>query len=191
VRSGDARPLVSVLEHNRLDLLTLAALTSRLLHLSQAGAAAARSAGEALALGRLYMRAGLEARAREAFAQCIQMSHAPAGAFDPIRIEAVCGLAQALRRARRFDEAAVCWQRLADTCGCPAPVLREAIEALAIHHEHRVRDLITAKAFALQGFDRETGSARARAVQHRVARLDRKLELKKQKLGLFTLLETA
>jgi uncharacterized protein YprB with RNaseH-like and TPR domain len=191
VRSGDAQPLVSVLEHNRLDLLTLAALTSRLLHLSQAGATAARSAGEALALGHLYMRAGHEARARDAFTQCIRMSHAPAGAFEPIRIEAISALAQALRRARRFDEAAACWQRLADTRGCPAPVLREAIEALAIHHEHRVRDLVTAKAFALRGIEREMPPSRTRAVQHRVARLDRKLELKNQRLGLFALLETA
>ena len=191
VRSGDAQPLVSVLEHNRLDLLTLAALTSRLLHLSQSGAMAARSAGEALALGHLYLRSGHEARARDAFMQCIQMSHAPAGAFEPITIEAICALAQALRRARRFDEAAACWQRLADTRGCPAPVLREAIEALAIHHEHRVRDLVTAKTFALRNLEADQHPRRTRAVQHRVARLDRKLELKNQKRGLLALLETA
>jgi uncharacterized protein len=191
VHTGDARPLIPVLEHNRLDLLTLAALTSRLLHLSQAGAAAARTAGEALALGRLYMHAGLETRAREALTQCIQMSPAPAGAFEPIRVDAICALAQALRRVRRFDEAAACWQRLADTRGCPAHVLREASEALAIHHEHRVRDLLTARVFALRGLEPGMRPARTRAVQHRVARLDRKLELKKQKLGLFALTETA
>ncbi len=144
-----------------------------------------------LVLGHLYVRAGHEARARDAFRQCIQMSRAPAGAFEPITIEAICALAQALRRARRFDEAAACWQRLADTRGCPAPVLREAIEALAIHHEHRVRDLVTAKAFALRNLEADRHPRRTRAVQHRVARLDRKLELKNQKRGLFALLETA
>src|SRR5206468_2143283 len=81
LRTGDAALLVPVLEHNRLDLLAVAALMSRLLHLSQAGARAAASAGEALALGRLYMRGGFEARAREAFTHSIEMSRASAGAF--------------------------------------------------------------------------------------------------------------
>ena len=67
VRSGDAGPLVDVLEHNRLDLLSLAALTARLLHLVQMGPADARDAQEMLALGRVYERAGLDARAREAY----------------------------------------------------------------------------------------------------------------------------
>ena len=43
VRTGDARPLVAVLDHNRQDLLTLAALTARLLHLSHAGPGEARN----------------------------------------------------------------------------------------------------------------------------------------------------
>jgi len=176
VRTGDARPLAAVLEHNRLDLLTLAAITSRLLHLSQAGPAAASTAGEALALGRVYMRAGLDARARDAFTHCIEMSRAPAGAFDSTRIEALWALAQALRRARRHDEAAFCWQRLADMCGCPSRIVREAIEALAIHHEHRVRDLPAAKVFALRSLETELHPARTQAVQHRLARLDRKLQ---------------
>jgi uncharacterized protein YprB with RNaseH-like and TPR domain len=187
VRSGDARPLVAVLEHNRLDLLTLAALTSRLLHLSEMGPEAAHSAGEALALGRVYMRAGLEGRARDAFTRCIRMSRAPAGAFDATRIEALWALAQALRRARHHDEAATYWRTLMDTRGCPAHIAREAIEALAIHHEHRVRDLLAARALALQGLEQEQRPTYTRAVQHRIARLDRKLTRRSQNLELLTL----
>jgi uncharacterized protein len=190
LRTGDGGLLAPVMEHNRLDLLTVAALLSRLLYLSEVGAEAARTAGEALALGRLYMRAGIEDRARDAFRRSIEMSHAAEGAFDPVRIDAMWGLAQALRGCRRFDEAAEWWQRLAETCGCPAPVRREAIEALAIHHEHRVRDLTAAKAFALRNLEGELHLGRTQAVQHRVARLDRKLETKSQKLGLFAF-ETA
>jgi uncharacterized protein YprB with RNaseH-like and TPR domain len=187
VRSGDARPLVAVLEHNRLDLLTLAALTSRLLHLSEMGPEAADNAGEALALGRVYMRAGLQARAREAFARCIRMSRAPAGAFDAIRVDAVWALARALRRARHHGEAAAYWRTLLDTPGCPSHIAREAIEALAIHHEHRVRDLLTARAFALRSLENEQQPTRARAVEHRIARLDRKLERRSQNLELIDL----
>ena len=65
VRSGDAGPLEAVLEHNRLDLLTLAALTARLLHLTRSGPDAARDAREALALGHVYARGGSSERARE------------------------------------------------------------------------------------------------------------------------------
>jgi len=191
IRSGDATLLVPVLEHNRLDLLTVAALLARLLHLSEAGAGAARSAAEALALGRVYMRAGLDDRARAAFTRSIEMSRASEGAYDPIRIEAMCALAQALRRGRRFDEAAGWWRRLADTCGCPPLIMREAVEALAIHHEHRIRDLCTAKSFALRNLEGEEHPGRTLAVQHRVARLDRKLERRNEKLGLFAFLERA
>ena len=189
VRNGDARPLVAVLEHNRLDLLTLAALTSRLLYLSEHGSEAVHSAGEALALGRVYMRAGLEAQARDAFAQSIRMSHAPPGAFDTVRIEALRALGQALRRARRYGEAAACWRTLAETRACPAHLAREAIEALAIHHEHRVRDLVTAKAFALQALEGEQRPTRARAVAHRLARLDRKMGRRSRELELLELVE--
>ena len=45
VRTGDARPLVGVLEHNRLDLLSLAGLTARLLDLVRQGPDAARHPG--------------------------------------------------------------------------------------------------------------------------------------------------
>src|SRR5207247_6217458 len=59
VRTGDARPLAAVLEHNRVDLLSLAALTARLFHVTRHGPEAARDAREALALGHVYMRSGL------------------------------------------------------------------------------------------------------------------------------------
>ena len=75
VRSGDARPLVAVLEHNRLDLLTLAGVTARLVHLVRSGPEEARDAREALALGHLYARAGPDdGRARAAFSRAANAS---------------------------------------------------------------------------------------------------------------------
>ena len=175
VRSGDARPLAAVLEHNRLDLLTLSALTARLLRLVRLGPAAARDAREAYALGTTYARAGLDARARECYAQAVAMSPAPAGAFDAVRLESLRALALAWRRARDFEKAAACWRQLLETRGCPPALHREAAEALAIHHEHRVRDLDAAKAFALRSLIDEPRPAWTQAVQHRLARLDRKM----------------
>jgi uncharacterized protein len=175
VRTGSSQPLVAVLEHNRQDLLTLAALTVRLLYLSRVGPPAARDAAEALALGRTYARAGHEDRARQALARAIAMSRAPAGAFDPVRIEGLRSLALAWRRVRQFDEAAKCWRELLDARGCPPHVAREATEALAIHHEHRTRNLLTARDFALQGLAALSTPVAQEATQHRLARIERKL----------------
>jgi hypothetical protein len=60
-------------------------------------------------------------------------------------------------------------------------VAREATEALAVHHEHRLRDLGAARSFALRGLDEDVTpeatarSSWSRAVHHRLARLDRKM----------------
>ena len=71
-------------------------------------------------------------------------------------MEALRSLALARRRARQFTEAASCWRALLDIAACPPHVAREAMEALAIHHEHRVRDLATAKVFALRSLGTRT-----------------------------------
>jgi uncharacterized protein len=173
VRSGDARPLEAVLEHNRLDLLSLAGLTARLLDVVQTGPDAARDAREALALGGVYARAGDDPRALVALQRAVEMSAGPAGS---VRVESLRALAIALRRARRFEEAAGCWRRLLEEPSCPPPCAREANEALAIHHEHRVRDLAAAKAFALRSLEHGPPPAWHHAVQHRVARIERRME---------------
>ena len=64
VRTGDPRGLAAVMEHNRLDLVSLAMLTARASQLLEDGPAAARTAREALGLGRLYERAGMALEAR-------------------------------------------------------------------------------------------------------------------------------
>ena len=176
LRTGDVRLLTSILEHNRRDLLSLAGLTARLLDMVENGPRGTLSAREALALGRVYLRAGLEARAREALVRAVGMSRAPQGAFDPVRTEGLRALALVLRRSRQFDEAAACWQQLFDMRGCPPAVTREAAEALAIHHEHRLQNLTGARTFAERSLEPGSGPTWTSAVRHRLARIDRKLE---------------
>jgi len=177
VRTGDADPLAAVLEHNRRDLLSLAALTARLFHLARSGPEAARDAREAIALGRIYARAGLDDRACDAFGHALDRCRSPRGAFDPLRIDALRQLAVVRRRTRRHDEAASCWRALLEIRGCPPAIVREATEALAIHHEHRVRDLPAARLFALQSLETVEGwrPGWTSAVQHRLTRIDRKM----------------
>ena len=62
-----------VFEHNRLDLLTLAALTARALHLVRVGPEQAADPREALALGWIYARAGLDALGRQAYERAIDL----------------------------------------------------------------------------------------------------------------------
>ena len=177
VRSGDASPLQSILEHNRLDLLTLAALTARLLHLTRVGPDGARDAREVLALGHVYACAGFDERARAAYRDALGRCRSPRGAYDVVRIEALRRLAFACRHARLFAEAAGCWSELLEIRGCPPLVEREATAALAIHNEHRRRDLTAAKTFALRTLDADPAPAWKAAAQHRIARLDRKMVL--------------
>lgn len=170
VRSGDARGLEVVLEHNRLDLLSLALVTARAAQVLDAGPAGARTAREGIGMGRLYERGGLAAQARAAYTRAADL---PADAAT--RAEALRACAVLARRGRGYDEAASAWRRVLDVPDCPAPVAREAAEALAVHHEHRLRDFEVARRFALQSLRFHATATRAQAVRHRLARLDRKL----------------
>jgi hypothetical protein len=117
------------------------------------------------------MRAGLEARACDAFQQAADRS----SAHGAVRIESLRALALAWRRARQHERAAACWSALLNAPACPRHVAREATDALAIHHEHRVRDLAVAKGFALRSLESGVHPASHAAVRHRLARIERKM----------------
>ena len=203
VRTGDARPLDGVLEHNRLDLLALAMLTARAAQLLEGGAAGAHTPREALGLGRLYERGGMLAEGRACFARAagvglpafalptaplqadrVLQQRDPGGGgtgrasanVDPLTLtEALRAYGVVCRRERRYAEAADAWRRILALRGCPAHIAQEATEALAVHHEHRLRDLSAARQFAMQALQFSASTTRVQAVQHRLARIDRKL----------------
>jgi uncharacterized protein len=180
VRSGNARPLAAVLEHNRLDLISLAMLTARTAQMLEEGPAAARSAREALGLGRIYEQGSLigDAWTSYALAAGISESTDTGRGFqaDPTtRAEALRAYALLGRRQRKYEDAAEGWRRLLQLPDCPATLAREASEALAVHHEHRLRDAATARQFASQALLFPSTNARLQAARYRLARLDRKL----------------
>ncbi len=170
LRRGDPAPLVPVLEHNRLDLLSLAALTARGCRLVAEGVARASGAAQCLALGGLYERAG---RINDAL-ECYRHAAGRASDDDDIRADALSRLARRSRRTRQYGAAARDWARILELPAAPARIVREAVEALAIHHEHRLRDLTRATDFARQALQGEADPKRRDAVRHRLARLDRK-----------------
>jgi hypothetical protein len=178
LRSGDPRPLEPVLEHNRLDLVSLAAVTARAARLAQDGVDACRDDAEALALGRVYERCGMLDAADGCYARAVRSSRIE------VRAEALYRQGLRHRRERRFAEAAGCWRDLLDAVprslarrSTPLKALRDfAAEALAIHHEHRDRDLSTAREVALFALEETGGTgARSEGLRHRLARLERKL----------------
>jgi len=189
LRSGDPRPLEPVLEHNRLDLVSLAAVMARAVALTRGGHEACRDCHEALALGRVYERAALDERvidrerARSHAEICYRRGAQSRTA--EVKAEALYRLALSHRRERRFGEAAAIWREILDLTEPKAvqrltgmrPLRRFAAEALAIHHEHRDRDLDSARELALFALQDSDGR-QANDVRHRLARLDRKIAKK-------------
>ncbi len=177
LRSGDPRPLEPVLEHNRLDLVSLAAVTARAARLVIDGAEGCPDGAQALALGRIYERAGSLDRAEACYRKA-----ATADAV-PVRGEGLYRFGLKCRRERRFAEAADAWRAILTLTGSrasrrwpQAAALRQiAVEALAIHHEHRDRNLHTARELAQSGLEEGPDTRRADGYRHRLARLERKI----------------
>jgi len=180
LRNGDPRPLEPVLEHNRLDLVSLAAVMGRAMRLAREGHASCRDAGEALALGRIFERAGMHDRAEACYRRATDSTSAH------VKGEALYRIGVKYRRDRRFADAAAIWRevlvltegRRVSRSG-PILVLRQyAAEALAVHHEHRERDFYGARELALFALE-DARPSRAEAARYRLARLDRKIQKKK------------
>ena len=185
LRDGDARRLAPVLEHNRLDLVSLGVLTGLACRLVRDGAYAADRASQALGLGRVYERVGRHESAITCYRRAFQF--APTERSGVRRSGSAIGemeaaaralgrLAGIYRRQRRYTDAAEAWTRLLKLPRVPDRLRREASVALAVHHEHRLRDLGQAQWFATHALEAEPHPARRRAVQHRLTRLRRKID---------------
>lgn len=173
VRGGNAALLEPVLHHNRLDLLSLALLTARAMRLFREGAAGTYDPQECLAVGRELWRR----RETERAVACFKTTADGATTSGAVKGEALYSWARLLRRERRFVEAADAWARLAACRGARPALLAEAREALAIHYEHRDRNLDKAHEWAAGAFDVESPGSRREAVAHRLARLRRKIRV--------------
>src|SRR5690349_2496167 len=163
VRNGDARPLEAVMEHNRLDLISLAAVLARAIVLINHGPSAATTAQEAYGLARVYERGGAFDNAEASLLRTIDFAKRVGGEPEVLG-EALRRLAWIRRRNRRPHEAAAAWQELASLPRCAASLRREAAEALAIHHEHRSKDLDVAKQHVLDLLNDPESNRRARVI---------------------------
>ena len=172
LRGGDVTLLEPILEHNRLDLVSLGVLTALACRLIADGPEALTRPEQALGLGRTLEAVGRGDEARGCYERVLEVA---SSSDQIVAAEALSRLAAAHRRRRRYAEAADCWQRLLALSEAPRRFRREAAIALAVHHEHRDRDLLEARRLAQVALEREHHPTHRRAVEHRLDRLERKL----------------
>ena len=166
VRSRDARGIVRVLEHNRLDVLSLAALSA--LACQWVHGEGPEDPRDAYSLGRVFERAQLYERSDAQYRRAVRED------AGPLRTAALLRLAARAKRGGDLTAACELWDRAARAGSWYA--LRE----LAVHHEHRTRDLAAALAAVdlglLQAAHPGGGSTRAaREFERRRTRLALKI----------------
>ena len=104
------------------------------------------------------------------------------GREPEVYAEAIRRLALCRRRAGRMAEAAAAWQELVSAASCPSAIRREAREALAVHHEHRSRDLHSARSFVLDVLSDGLAPRTREAAEYRLRRIERKLSAREASL---------
>lgn len=136
LRSGDDRPLEGVFRHNAEDLVTLAAITARVLHLVSARGSAPLDPMERYALGRLFERERQLEPARWLYEQALAAS-LPGDIERAARLR----LSYLCKRRRDYPQAIALWKQLLsakqDKAGGET---LELLEELAICYEHRLGD---------------------------------------------------
>ena len=132
VRRRDARAMSRVFEHNRLDVVSLAALAVTACRWVEEGSA--EDPRDVLSLARVLERARLYERSEAEYRRTIESDR------GALRVAALVRLASRAKRAGDHARAADLWCEAAESGDMLA--LRE----LAVHHEHRSRDLPTSLA---------------------------------------------
>jgi uncharacterized protein YprB with RNaseH-like and TPR domain len=167
VRRRDGRAMARVLQHNRLDIVSLAALSALACQWVEDGRA--EDPRDVLALAAVLERAELF---EESEAHYLRLLEAESG---PVRLPALLRLAARAKRRREFQVALPLWEEAAEQGDW------WAVRELACHHEHRSRDLHKALELVDRGLDRILGApdAPSRALvdfRRRRQRLTSKIE---------------
>ena len=170
LRDGDAGDISRVFYHNRMDLLSMVVLAARI------GRHFARPLADddpldLLSLARWQLALGMSAEAEETL-RLVAEQDAPLEVYHQSLLE----LALMLKRAGRRDEALPLWQQVAVTSFDDVSAHVE----LAKHYEWQSHDLRLAKSWttrALKLLDnaRNIAAAGQEELEHRLARLERKL----------------
>jgi tetratricopeptide (TPR) repeat protein len=136
LRNGNEAPLRAVFRHNVEDVVTLAALAGRALHLAAEPETASEDPTEFFALGRLFERNRQLERARTLYELALAGSAPP-----PLEQRARYRLSLLCKRQRDYQQAVTLWRELAAANGNLRERDRLSVyEQLAICYEHRLDD---------------------------------------------------
>lgn len=142
LKTGDSRPMAGVFYHNRMDILSLAAL---FLHqsnlLSNPMDWLAAEGLDLIAIAKLYDDTGRREQAIQLYEHSLSL-----GLPRPFFIQTLYRYADLARKEARFDQAINLWQKAAELDELPACL------ELAKHYEHRIRDFDTALEWTNQAF---------------------------------------
>ena len=159
LRSRNACRLAAVLQHNRLDVISLVALLAFCCRWIEEGTSG--DPREDYGLARVLERAEVYEKSEAYFRRVVEEG------AGPLRLDSLRRLAGRAKRARDHEAALPLWQQAAEEGDWWA--LRE----LAIHHEHRTRDLPAAQRAAEEALRRAEGRVSARLRDDLVKRRER------------------
>jgi uncharacterized protein YprB with RNaseH-like and TPR domain len=144
VRRRDGRAMARVLQHNRLDVISLAALSALACQWVEDGRA--EDPRDVLALAAVLERAEMYDASEAHYRRLLD------GDAGPVRVPALLRLAARAKRKREFSVALPLWEEAASNGDW------WAVRELACHHEHRSRDLAKALALVDRGLDQVLGA---------------------------------
>jgi uncharacterized protein YprB with RNaseH-like and TPR domain len=188
LRTGDARPLAPVFDHNLLDVLSLVTLAGRLGELHRdPRSALADDPTDLVALARCFERRPHEVAGESLSHECYQeaLRHGLSGLGAEV---ARLRLALGHKQRGQWDHARGHW--LAVVAEGSAAARQQALIELAKWAEHKARDPLSALAWAREAFAADVGpqdsgdgpdgaggaSSVARGLRRRIARLESKLQ---------------
>jgi hypothetical protein len=186
LRTGDARDMRRVLYHNRIDILSMVTLATRLCravadpwNVEQRGERRQLSGGELYALGRWYADEERLEKAEQAYRTAL---YSRPEVRPALRRRTLRELAYLLKRHERRDEAFAFWQQLALESGRHPEGMLAHVE-LAKYFEWHVEDLPRAADWTRAAMERVRDWSPGRRrdekraeLRHRLSRLERKME---------------
>ncbi len=179
VRGGDPRRMIPVFSHNADDILSLAALTGRVLEQLSFTSPEQLDPVESYSLGRIHLRNGSLEQA-SVFFEPLDPEQLP---FQ-IYLRSQQELALAHKRRGQWEKAVQLWLETVETLETGLPDSEEnwghglfAFEELAKFFEHRQKEFARAREFvvrALEIADQQHWPEVEAKLRHRLARLERK-----------------
>jgi len=172
LRGGPPERLISILNHNQMDLRGLAALSSRILSLLSDAENLGQDGLELFGVSRICEKRGEHSRARSLYEKSI-------ASFLPTETDRAArrSLARLAKREGDFDLACELWE---DALGNSRHGY-DAYEQLAIYYEHKARDPERAQQIVQQALNElrradQTGDIAPGAYREIKARFDRRIE---------------